>query len=232
MDANTLQPAYVLHTRRYRESSLIVELLSARQGRCAVLAKGALSSRKALGNQLQPFVPLLVDWRGRGELPVLTRCEAVSSGRGLANRQLYCGMYVNELILRLCERDDPHSALFPAYVACLDALAAAEQVNASLEPILRQFELALLDELGLGLQLQYDLSGAPIDPAGRYHYVIESGPAPTADAHDSYSGRMLLGLAAGEIHDPEMRHEARALMRNILDRYLAGRPLKSRELFQ
>jgi len=232
MGEKALQPAYVLHTRRYRESSLIVELLSARQGRCAVLAKGALGSRKAMGNLLQPFVPLLVDWKGRGELPVLTRCEAVASGSGLTGRGLYCGMYINELVLRLCERNDPHSALFPAYVTCVEALANADQVNAALEPILRQFELALLDELGLGVQLQYDLTGAPVDPTGHYHYVLESGPAPTGEARDAYSGRTLLGLAAGELDDPLLQREARALMRTILDNYLGGRPLRSRELFQ
>ncbi|RMG37717.1 MAG: DNA repair protein RecO, partial [Gammaproteobacteria bacterium] len=119
-----LQPAYVLHTRRYGESSLIAELITPSQGRHAVLAKGVLSAKASSRAMLQPFQPLLVRWRGRGQLPVLTGCETADAPLALRGRALYCGFYVNELVLRLCERADPHSTLFPVYVACLSALAS------------------------------------------------------------------------------------------------------------
>lgn len=227
-----LQPAYVLHSRRFRETSLIVELLTPREGRCAVLARGAMGSRKSRQGLLQPFTPLLLAWRGRGELPLLIRCEAAAPGPTLSGRALYCGIYVNELIQRLCERNDPHSNLFPAYVACIDALATAGPDNQGLEPVLRRFELALLDELGLGMQLETDRNGEPIDPGRRYHYLPDAGPMPSEDANAGYSGSTLLFLAAGQPGTREQRAEARQLMRRVLDTHLGGRPLKSRELFQ
>lgn len=232
MQKNTLQAAYVLHVRRFRETSLVIELLAARQGRCAALAKGALGSRRAWGNQLQPFTPLLLAWRGRGDLPLLTACETAAPAHQLNDRALYCGLYVNELILRLCERDDPHTDLFPTYVACIDALASASPENATLEPVLRQFELALLDELGLGMQLRLDQDGQPIQVERRYDYLPEQGPVLLHDASRGIAGSTLLALADGGLLSPDDRREARALMRRVLDLHLGGRALKSRELFQ
>jgi len=232
MQEHTLQPAYVLHVRRFRETSLVVELLGASQGRCAALAKGALGSRRAWGNQLQPFTPLLLAWRGSGELPLLTACETAAPAHRLNDRALYCGLYVNELILRLCERDDPHSGLFPTYVGCIDALASVSPENAALEPVLRAFELALLDELGLGMQLRLDQDGEPIDPGRRYDYLPDQGAVLLRDARGGFSGGTLVGLADGGLEGPEQRREARTLMRRVLDVHLGGRALKSRELFQ
>lgn len=231
MSTTSLQPAYVLHTRRFRESSLIVEVLNREHGRRAVLAKGALNSRSSRQQLLQPFVPLLLDWRGRGELPVLTTCEAATAPHALHGRALYCGMYVNELILRLCEREDPHSALFPSYVACINALATEGNENAALEPALRRFELSLLDELGMGLILVHDQSGTPIQADRRYDYLVDSGPVPVEGDGEGYAGATLLGLAHDRLNSPELRSEARQLMRRVLDSHLGGRPLRSRELF-
>ena len=231
MSAAALQPAYVLHTRRFRESSLIVELLTPGQGRRAVLAKGILGGRGAGRHALRPFGPLLLDWRGRGDLPTLIHCEAVGPPHPLQGRALYCGLYVNELVLRLCEREDPHSGLFPVYAACIRALAGAAPDNAGLEPVLRRFELALLEELGMGLQLRQDQAGAPIDPDRRYHYVLDAGPVPVANDREGYSGAALLALAANRLDTPVLRGEARRLMREVLDAHLGGRPLRSRELF-
>ena len=233
MSTSSLQPAYVLHTRRFRESSLIVELLSREHGRCAVLAKGALSPRASRQSQLRPFIPLLLEWRGRGELPLLTQCEAAASPHALTGRALYCGLYVNELVLRLCEREDPHSALFSSYLQCIQALAQAPQDNAALEPILRQFELSLLAELGVGMQLEHDRDGIPIEPHRRYHYLPDAGPVPAPDeGEEGHPGAVLLALATQRLDDPELRSGARRLMRQVLDAHLGGRPLKSRDLFR
>lgn len=230
MPAARLQPGYVLHTRRFRESSLVVEVLTRAQGRLALLAKGALSSKRA--QPPQPFVPLLLEWRGRGELPLLIRHEPAGDAAGLAGRALYCGLYVNELVLRLCERGDPHSALFPAYTTCIHTLAAVSPDNAGLEPVLRRFERALLDELGMGMRLETDVEGQAIDPDRRYHYRADAGPVPApADAADTFSGRMLLALATDCLRDEALRVEARRLMRQVLDQRLEGRPLRSRDLF-
>jgi DNA repair protein RecO (recombination protein O) len=227
-----LQPAYVLHTRRYGENSLIVELLTQGYGRIGVLAKGALSGKKAAQNRLQPFTPLLTAWRGRGELPLLTAAEAAGSVRLPSGKALYCGLYVNELVLRLTQRADPHSQLFPAYVACLDRLSRCAPENAALEPILRRFELDLLDELGLGLQLHTDQSGQVIQATQRYHYDADSGPRPALGQETSISGATLQKLADGQLDDTLARREARGLMRQLIAHHLDGAPLTSRELFK
>lgn len=227
-----LQPAYVLHTRRFRESSLIVELITRDHGRMGVLARGALGGRGGRRALLQAFVPLLLDWRGRGELPVLADCEAADRPRTLVGRALYCGLYVNELVLVLCERADPHSELFPAYVHCIDQLAGAGDDNRRLEPALRRFEMRLLDELGMGLQLETDAEGQAIDPLRRYHYRFDAGPAPVGEgADDSCHGETLLALARGEFTSDRQRREARQLLRRVIDRHLGGRRLRTRELF-
>lgn len=229
---DVLQPAYVLHSRRFRESSLIVELLTRDHGRQGVLAKGALGGKGGRQSLLQPFVPLLVDWRGRGELPTLTTLEAAGAGIQPSGRALYCGLYVNELVLRFSERGDPHSELFPAYLQCMNALLRAGEDNAELEPVLRRFELQLLDEMGLAMQLQEDQQGQPLQPGERYHYEIHAGPRIAMASEEGVLGATLRALAAGELHDPAQRREARSLMRRVIAEHLGGQQLKSRELFR
>ncbi len=228
----SLQPAYVLHSRRFRESSLVVELITPTLGRHAVLAKGALGGKGRRAALLQPFVPLLLDWRGRGELPVLTDCEAAGAAHQLGGPALYCGLYVNELVLRLCDRGDPHSTLFPVYAACIGELAGSPPENAALEPILRRFELRLLEELGVGLALERDHRGQAIDPHRRYDYRLDEGAVPVAGAEAGYAGATLLALARGRFDAADQRREARRLMRRVIDARLGGRPLRSRELFR
>ena len=227
-----LQPAFVLHARRYRESSLIVELITRDHGRQAVMAKGAMSGKRPLAAMLQPFVPLLVDWRGRGELPTLSAVEQAEAMPQAQGRSAFCGLYVNELLLKLTQRADPHSELFPLYAACIGELLESPSDNASLEPLLRRFELQLLDELGLGLQLREDHQGRAVEAGRRYVYDIESGPVESAQARSGFDGASLLALDRGMFETDQQRREARSLMRLVLDSHLHGQPLKSRELFR
>ncbi len=108
-----LEPAYVLHHRPYRDSSLILDVLSAAYGRVALVARGARRPKSRLHGVLQPFQPLLASWSLRGEMGTLTAAEARAGG-GLRGRALISGFYVNELLLRLLHRHDPHPQLFTA----------------------------------------------------------------------------------------------------------------------
>jgi len=226
--AQTLQPAYVLHTRRYGDSSLIADLLTRDQGRLACMSKGALRARRP-DTRLQPFQPLLVELRGRGEVLTLTRAESGSGPLRLDGRRLYCGLYLNELILKLTARQDPCPELFDDYAQAIQGLAG----EGSAEPILRRFEVRLLMRLGLGLVLDTDRAGQPIMAGQRYTYDIGSGPGPVAgEPVDSLSGKTLLALQAGEFDDDITLRQARQLMRRIIDYHLDGRPLRSRELFR
>jgi DNA repair protein RecO (recombination protein O) len=232
MGDNALQPAYVLHSRRYRESSLIVEFLTRDHGRVAALAKGVLGGKRPRQQLLQPFVPLLVAWRGLGDLSTLTAVEAAGPLRFPQGNTLYCGLYVNELLLRLTQRGDPYSELFPAYALCLAELLQADNRNSHLEPALRRFEVSLLQELGLGLSLTHDQQGRPLEPALQYRYDFQSGPVVAQAGEHTVRGSTLIGLNAGELADAQELLEARRLMRRVLAHHLGGQALKSRELFR
>ncbi|MEQ8663018.1 MAG: DNA repair protein RecO, partial [Gammaproteobacteria bacterium] len=157
-----METAYVLHRRRYRESSLIVDLLTHERGRLAAVARGALRRKSQLAAVLQPLVPLSIETRGRGELLTLIHAEALAPAPPAQGERLYAVFYVNELVLRLTAAHDTLGAFFDTYRATLAALSGASP----LEPVLRRFELALLEASGLGLELASEAHGrAPLDPA-------------------------------------------------------------------
>jgi DNA repair protein RecO (recombination protein O) len=228
LEAPGLLAAYVLHTRRYRDSSLIVELLTREQGRLSCVARGALRARRG-GVRPQAFVPLLVGLRGRGEMQSLASAESSGRPLSLAGSRLFCGLYLNELVLYLTIRHDPCEGLFDDYQHTLFELQAA----ATPEPVLRRFEVGLLRHLGHGLMLDTDSRGQPICPDTRYTYDFEAGPVVTmVDSADALSGATLQSLERGEFSDAGTLREARLFMRRVLNHYLEGRPLRSRELFR
>ncbi len=223
--AAPLQAAYVIHHRPYRNTSLLLELFTRESGRAPAVARGVRAGPRGRAGLLQPFVPLLVGWAGRGEVRTLTSFDAGGAPPALRGRGLYCGFYLNELLMRLLGRCDAHPGVFDCYRATLAGIADGET-----EQALRRFELRLLQELGYGLQLQLEAgAGTPVEPDKRYRYEVERGAIEQPGG--GYSGRTLLALAgslpAGEA---ELR-ESRTLMRSVLSHYLGERPLKSRELF-
>jgi len=230
-----LEPCYVLHARSYRESSLLLETFSRDHGRVGLVARGARGSRSRWRNLLQPFRPLLLSWNMRGELGTLTGAEQVASPPAAQGEALFCGLYVNELLLRSLHRSDPHPDLFESYRSLLTDLATVPQ----LQPVLRVFEMELLESLGLGLQLQTEHgTGAPISPEARYRYVPESGPVriESAAAHHhndrtlEVSGEALLALRDHQIDERHLR-ELKRLMRSVLQFHLGDKPLKTLSLF-
>ncbi|MFN2165894.1 MAG: DNA repair protein RecO, partial [Anaerolineae bacterium] len=218
------------HRRRYGDSSLLIELFSDSEGRVAVIAKGAMSGRAPRAALLQPFVPLLADWRGRGEVKSLRQVEAAGAALPLRGRALYCGFYVNELLVRLAQRQDPQLLLFARYGQVLSELAAGGDPDTAL----RRFELTLLQALGSAAELAVEADGrTPVRAEGRYRVEPEAGPVSTSQGDPGgVSGDTLLRLAAGEELAGECRREARQLLRGILAHHLGDRPLKSRELFR
>jgi DNA repair protein RecO (recombination protein O) len=172
------ESAYVLHGYAYKETSLLVEAFTAGFGRLALVAKGARRPRSELRGLLQAFQPLALGWSGRGEVKSLVAADW-RGGSGLPQGSaLMSAFYLNELLLKLLPRDDPHPALYAQYEATLaDLVAGADQPT-----LLRRFELRLLAELGYGLELARDVeSGEPIVAEARYHYVIERGPVRTRE---------------------------------------------------
>lgn len=227
----SLQPAFVLHTRPYRETSLLLEVFC-EEGRIGLIAKGARRPRSHFARNLAPFVPLLLAWRGRSELFSLTHAERITSSAPLRGRALLCGFYLNELIVRLFERHDPCPRLFKEYAHSLESLACEE---APLEPILRRFEQILLAEIGYGLLLEEVESHKPIRAERYYAYFPERGPVPNDRAPPGavvVSGRTLLALKAHDWSDPEVLGEGKKLLRHVLAYHLNDKPLYSRALFR
>jgi len=226
------QPAFVLHTSAYRESSLLVEAYSRHYGRIGLIAKGARRAKTGLRAVLNPFQPLLLGWSGKSDLATLTAAEPDRIAPLLSGEALYCGFYMNELTMRLLHRHDPHERLFDAYQAALVRL----QDGGEHDVALRIFEKHLLQELGYGLVLDRDVDAkTPIDPRTLYEYLLERGPLPAnGGPHNGVliHGRSLLALAAERFNDAQELREAKLLMRCLLAQHLGDKPLRSRELFQ
>jgi DNA repair protein RecO (recombination protein O) len=227
-------PAYVLHLHPYRETSLIVDAYSRAHGRIALVAKGARRPRSALRGVLMAFQPLTLGWSGRGEVRTLQRAEWAGGQPMLKGDALLCGFYLNELLLRLLPRDDPHEALYDDYAAAVARLARGE-VTA---PILRAFERRLLKELGYALALDREgASGAAIAPEALYRYEPERGairiaaPSPTDDG-PAFAGRVLLEIASDDYRDPQTLAQSKQLMRLLINHRLDRQSLHSRRVFR
>ena len=235
MHSATLQPAYLLHSRPYRESSLIVELYTQDLGRVAMVARGVRGKRSPLQPLLQPFRPLLVSWRGRGPLYSLQHAEPDGVMMSLAGTCLISGFYANELLVRLLHHEEPYPALYATYQLLLQQLGEG-CAGVELQWLLRQFELRLLNELGYGLNLEYEAEqGVAIQPEQRYHYIPEQGAISwrgTDFPGVPVYGATLLGLACGEINTAQARAESKRLVRAILATLLGDKPLHSRELLR
>ena len=225
------EPGYVLHTYPYKETSLIVEAFTRKFGRVALLARGARRPRSAMRGVLLSFHALSLSWSASAELGTLLRAEWSDALRPLRGRCLMCGFYLNELLLRLLPRDDPHEALFDLYAESLRDLSA----TTNYPPILRSFEKRMLAELGYAPLLDRDAASRPIDPAARYVYEPERGPMllnNSTSGQASVSGQTLLDVAADDYGRAETREEARALMRALISERLHGQQLHTRAVLK
>ena len=156
---SALQEAFVLHRRSWSDTSLLLEVFTHGSGRLPLIARGVKKIGAKVA-QLQPFVPLWLDWRGRGEVATLSVAEPRGTPLPLVGRRLYCGIYLNELLMRLTPRSEPLEALFDIYQRALSRLALDED----LETLLRTFELDMLEDLGYGPLLTQDADGMALDP--------------------------------------------------------------------
>lgn len=226
-----LQPAFILHRRPYRDTSLLLEAFSREYGRLGLIARGAASSRSRLKGLLQPFTPLLLSWMGDGDLATLHGGEEAGRPISLLQNRALAGLYVNELLVRLLPRRDVQPDLFAVYETLLTELAAAPDE----EPPLRRFEKRLLEELGYGLSLDREVaSGQPIVAEAHYRYILDQGPLAADRTGEGVpiSGQGLLALREGLFTDPAVLKEVKRLTRAALAEQLQGRALKTRELYR
>ena len=247
-----MDKGYVLHSYPYRETSLILQVWTEKHGRMGLVAKGARRPKSASRSVLIPFQPLSLDWFGRGELRTLKTAEPASPATPLGGSSLLSAFYLNELLLKLTTRDDPHEGLFEAYDAAITELralsrtaarAAAHEVSEpapdparEIEPILRRFELRLLQEVGYALELTREAgSRAPIAAEREYFYVVERGPVLLVEGA-VYSnairlrGQTLIDLERGRLEDAATIAQSKQLMRLLIHHSLNGQELATRTL--
>ncbi|MGH8720898.1 MAG: DNA repair protein RecO [Burkholderiales bacterium] len=229
------EPAFVLHSYPYKETSLIVEAFTRHRGRVALLARGARRPRSAIRGTLLSFHPLRLSWSASAELGTLVAAELEGGQPALSGLGLMCGFYMNELLLRLLAREDAHEELFDAYGTAIARLGAGGEPAG----VLRGFELRMLRELGYAPPLDRDAgSGAPVQAGRRYAYLPERGPlvqagaGPAADDEFTVSGQTLLDMSRGDFTRQETREEARRLMRRLIAARLAGQPLHTSDMLR
>lgn len=231
------QPAFALHRRAYRETSAIVDLLTLDFGRVGGVLRGVRGAARR-ARPVHPFCELTVSWRGRGQLVNILGCELVAS-RQLSGERLFCGLYVNELLVKTLGPEEPVPALFQHYRDVLSALQA-EGATADVEGALRNFERRLLDELGYGLTFDVDVhSGRPIAEAKCYEVVPGEGFAEANQARSQHErapwsvrGRQITAMANGDYRAADVRQVAKRVFREALQQRLGPRRLAARALFQ
>lgn len=189
------EPGFVLHRYDWSESSLIVDVFTREHGRVALVAKGAKRPNSNFRPVLLPLQPLHVAFGGDAEIRTLKSAEWVGGQVMPTGDALLAGFYLNELLLRLLARDDPHPRLFDAYADAVAVLASHH--TDAMEPALRSFELLLLREIGLLPALDLETgSQSPLGPDSRYSLLPEGGLVRTGeqDTRPSLPGAQWLAL--------------------------------------
>lgn len=225
------EPAYVLHTTPYKETSLVVQMFSRHYGRIAVVAKGAKRPHSSLRGVLLSMQPLRVAWSGKGEIKTLTHAYWVGGQLAPRGESVLNGFYLNELLLKLLAREDKHEALFDAYGTALGALASGKE---RVEIVLRRFEFCLLRELGMGADWRSTLSGELVQEQHRYVCLPELGVRRARDDEPQeipvIEGAALLAMGQGDFSALRTLQQGKQLIRYWLNHLLAGKTLNTRQV--
>ena len=223
-------PAFILHQRVFRESSFLLDIFSRDHGRISLVAKGVRKQKRSQAGLLQIYQPLLLSWQGKRDLQTLTAVEPNGPAYLLRAESALCGLYINELMMKLLPVGESESDLYIDYQKALFGLQEALQN----EITLRLFEKQLLSHLGYGLVLDQDVeTGEPIDEEKDYYYVADEGLYrwQSGQKRNRISGLSLQHLVTEQDFDEKSLNEIKQLMRMVIHFYLGDKALRSRELF-
>lgn len=228
MSRVSLNPAFILHTRPYRDSSLLLDILTQDHGRISGLIRGVKRPHSPLRGLVQPFIPLLISWSGKTELMHINGVEPNGISPPFPGNRLISGFYLNELLIRLLHRYDPHPTIYSLYAATIASLC---QSSSHYHPTLRSFEFRLLRILGFAppLNKTYDTS-TPVQPNAFYQFKPNQGMTTHFLHQDKtvFSGKNLLAIHTYAFHESEVQQDAKRLIRLLLHTIL-DKPLKSYE---
>lgn len=222
------EPSFILHQRAYSETSVILDIFSKKYGRLSLIAKGVKKQASSKGSVLNQFQLLILSWSGRSDLKTMTNAEIAGDVYRISPDAVYCGFYINELIIRLLHQNDPHPELFDYYNQLIKNFS-----NGLSEKLLRVFEKKLLIEIGYGVILDHDKNNNAIDADADYYYLPEEGPVKVIDRSinaNMIKGKNLLALANEKFGDQDDMVEIKKLMRMLLQMQLGEKPLRSRQL--
>ncbi|MFA6408698.1 MAG: DNA repair protein RecO [Gammaproteobacteria bacterium] len=222
------EPAFILHTKPFRDTSFLVSAFTQNHGHISLLARGARSKKSPLRSLLLPFTPLALSWAGKTDLPCVSQAEISSLQYQLTDKALMSGLYLNELLVRLLERHTSYPELFSTYQNTLKNL----EENSSNRATLRLFEKKLLSEIGYGLHLTETKDGYEINSEENYYFEFGIGlqKAPNLTPSEKiFSGQNLLALHNESLSSPIDLEAAERLLKTMLQAVL-GRKLISREL--
>lgn len=227
-----LQPAYVLHTRPYRDTSMLVDFFTPQYGRITAVARGVRTRKALKRNLLNPFSCLLISLQGKSSLKLLTHFESTAPHFELKERHLYAGFYLNELVIRLLPEFDAHEEMYTLYQQTLVRL----EQKLELEPVLRYFELQLLAGLGYGINFEFDSNThMAIDERKLYCLDVQQGfyqaPENLSVTTVVLSGASIIAISHHNYERPDVRQAAKSITRMLLRPLLGSKPLASRELF-
>lgn len=225
------QPAFLLHHRPFRDSSRLLDVLSADHGRVALVARGSRSAKSKLGGILRPFAPLRLSWIIRSDLGTLTGAELQGVPAALHGDSLLSAFYLNELLINFLHRHDPQPEIYSAYAVTLMELAAARQPASAL----RRFEIILLGLLGYALSFEHEAGSLDaLDPDRHYEYRVEQGPVRVDRSSGAmvFRGSELLAIGRQDFEDAAALRAAGRLLRTAIRHHLGGREIKSRKVLR
>lgn len=225
------EPIFILHQYAYRETSLILDVFSQNHGRLSVMARGGRRAGSSTRGVLMAFQPILLSWFGQNELKTLHRADWQGGVPHLSGLPLLCGFYMNELLMKLLPKEEPIPHLFAMYFQSISQLAKISKKEA-VEPILREFELTLLCELGYGFDLHHEYeTGNKIEPDQSYQFLQGCGFVPHRGGEKLLlNGETLLNLAKRDFTCVKTRQQSKVLMREALAHELNGATLHTRKI--
>ena len=232
IDKIYLEPAFVLHSRPYQETSLIIDFFTKSYGRLNAIAKGAKRPKSPLRSVLTPACKLVVSMTGKSELKNLSSVEIVDHFNLRDGISLNSIIYINELISKATEKEDPHENIFLEYEILLRNLNDSKG-SEQLEKSLRNFELNLLQEMGYGVDLTREAeSNMKIDSDTRYRFDPDKGFS-SINENDStqisFLGQDVLDFSQGQFEKKTTRDASKIIMRLALDYHLGNKTLNIRK---
>ncbi|MGB2173222.1 MAG: DNA repair protein RecO [Porticoccaceae bacterium] len=228
------EPGFILHTIPYRETSLLVDIFTLNHGRLRCVAKGFRKpNKKGIAKTLFPYTEHHFQWQGRGELKTLIQADPIQAPVFLKQESLFVGLYINELLYKLLHQNDPHPSLYDFYYQLMAQLSSSAIEQAAL----RRFEILLLEELGYGLVLDAEAeTGQAVSAEHLYYYIPDQGlkliQDQNANKTHALSGADIIALSQGQLEQKSALRTAKQLTRQVIDFYLDGKALNSRELYR